>query len=86
VLVAGRLILYVGSGARSLTTFPSMLRDAEADLALALSALARLPRGARRRHLVVERIDGVAVRESVHHGLMKACGFESDYRGLAIGG
>ncbi|MGD8642915.1 MAG: crosslink repair DNA glycosylase YcaQ family protein [Chromatiales bacterium] len=86
VLVAGRLILYAGSGARSLTTFPSMLRDAEADLALALSALARLPRGARRRHLVVERIDGVPVRESIHHARMTACGFESDYRGLTIGG
>ena len=82
ILVQGRPVLYLGPGGRQLLTFTEAVRD-EHELELALRALHRLPRGTRRRALVIEKIDGVPVRESVHFERMRRCGFESDYRGLA---
>jgi len=84
ILVQGRPLLYLGPGGRQLLTFPGSLRDAQ-ELELALQALPHLPRGTRRRTLVIEKIDGVPARESVHSERMRRCGFESDYRGLAAG-
>jgi ATP-dependent Lhr-like helicase len=82
VLVGGRAALYLGPGGRQLLTFPASLRDGH-ELDLALEALHRLPRGTRRRSLVIEKIDGVEVRDSVHFERMRRCGFESEYRGMA---
>jgi ATP-dependent Lhr-like helicase len=82
ILVRGRAVLYLGPGGRQLLTFPGSLHD-ERELDLALKALHRLPRGVRRRSPVIEKIDGVNARESVHFERMRRCGFESEYRGLA---
>jgi ATP-dependent Lhr-like helicase len=82
ILVQGRPLLFVGPGGRQLLTFPETLGD-EYAFELALRALHRLPRGTRRGALVVEKVDGVPVRESVHFERMRRSGFESDYRGLA---
>ena len=83
ILLAGRPVLYVGPRARSLTTFPGSVHD-EPELALALQALARLPRTGDRGYRVIERIDGRPVRESPLYPLLRDCGFESDYRGLGL--
>ena len=82
VLVQGRPVLYVGPGGRQLLTFPAAARH-DHEMVLALKALHRLPRGRRRRALVIEKVDGVPVRESPLAEPMRRCGFESEYRGLA---
>jgi ATP-dependent Lhr-like helicase len=75
-------LLYVGPGARQLITFPGLA--AEGALALALAALARLPRAGRRAPVVVEGIDGVPVHESPWAPALMQSGFRRDYRGLAL--
>ena len=79
VLVGGRPRLYAGAEGRSLLTFA----DAdEESLDLAFAAMAALPRGRRRRALLVERIDEQAARESPHAARLLAAGFTADYGGL----
>lgn len=82
VLVDGAAVLYVGADGRQLTTFPESFRDDESLLTAALQVLAHLPATGRRRHLVVEKVDGVAVRESALCAALLGAGFASDYRGL----
>jgi len=82
VLVDGRPALYVGSGGRRLLTFPDSTAGERGALGLALRALHRLPRGRRRRLLVVEQVDGVSAEASPIYELMRECGFARDYRGL----
>ncbi len=82
ILVRGRPVLYVGPNGRQLSTIGGTDGGDEDALSLAFSALARLPRAGRRRLLTVERVDGVPVNQSPHLAQLKACGFESDYRGL----
>jgi ATP-dependent Lhr-like helicase len=84
VLVQGRALIYLGPGGRQLLTFPTLIRDTH-ELELAVQVLHGLPRGARRRSLVIEKIDGVPVRESIHFELMRRSGFENEYRGMAAG-
>jgi hypothetical protein len=82
ISVRGKPILYLGTKGGQLLTFPAMIRD-EQELELALRALQRVPRQARRGALVLEKVDGVAARESVHFERLRTCGFITDYRGLA---
>jgi ATP-dependent Lhr-like helicase len=82
LLHAGRPLLYLGPGGRQLLTFPETLRDPALQQA-ALRALHDLPRAGRRRSLVIEKIDGVAVDKSPYHEALLQTGFVSDYRGLA---
>jgi Lhr-like helicase len=84
VLLAGACALYVGPGGRQLLTFPDLLGPDDERCSAAFQALRRLPQ-AGRRLLVVERVDGVPVRDTPHYPLLKACGFEPDYRGLVAG-
>ena len=49
----------------------------------AFAALHRLPRGTRRRSLVIEKIDGLAVADSLQREALLQAGFIADYRGLA---
>jgi ATP-dependent Lhr-like helicase len=82
LLHVGRPLLYLGPGGRQLLTFPETLRDPALQQA-ALRALHDLPRAGRRRSLVIEKIDGVAVDKSPYHEALLQTGFVSDYRGLA---
>jgi ATP-dependent Lhr-like helicase len=80
VLVGPDPVLWVGPGARSLVTFDTgAAREA---LPVALGALHELPRSGRRRLLVVEKVDGVAVLESELRPLLAESGFVADYRGM----
>ncbi|MCB1803541.1 MAG: hypothetical protein KDI82_17770, partial [Gammaproteobacteria bacterium] len=79
---AGRPVLYLGPNGRHLVSFPEHLAEVRIAEA-AFTALHALPRQTRRRTLVIEKIDGRAVRESPWHELMLRCGFVADYRGLA---
>lgn len=78
VLVDGRLALYLQPGGRNLLTFAGQLPEPEAQLALALSALARLPPGGR-RHFLVSSVDGVAVQDSPLQALLLQLGFTPEY-------
>ena len=51
--------------------------------ARAFAALHRMPQIRRRGTLIVEKIDGQAVDQSVYREAMLRSGFVSDYRGLA---
>ena len=82
LLDAGLPLLYLTAGGRHLLTFPSGLSDPDR-AAAAFAMLHEIPRTTRRRSLVIEKIDGVPVRESHYAEVMQASGFVSDYRGLA---
>ncbi len=81
VLVDGRLVLYVGPGARHLLTFPEACTGRN-ELRVAFRALHRLPRGRRRGLLVVHKVDGRSAADSPQYALLRECGFAEDYRGL----
>jgi ATP-dependent Lhr-like helicase len=82
LLHQGRPVLYLGANGRQLVTFPANLHDPEIRAA-AFSALIDTPRASRRRALVIEKVDGVAVADSPHREALIAAGFRNDYRGLA---
>ena len=81
ILVAGKPVLYLGSSARALLSFPSSLSETGGELPLALAALGRLPGGARRR-LLIQTIDGQPALQSPLREAMLAAGFASDYDAL----
>jgi ATP-dependent Lhr-like helicase len=82
-LVRGEPVLYAASGGRQLLTLGADREGAGPRLAAALRFLAAVPRPARRRALLVERVDGVPVSRSPLQPLLLACGFQPDYRGLS---
>ena len=79
VLAGGRPVLYAGAEGRTLLSFADV--DEEM-LDLGFAAVASLPRGRRRRALLVERIDEQPARESPHAFRLLAAGFTADYGGL----
>jgi ATP-dependent Lhr-like helicase len=81
ILVAGKPLLYLGSGGRQLTSFPASVTDEGGELALALGALHRVPQGGRKR-LAIRQIDGLPALESSLREPLLAAGFESDYDAL----
>jgi ATP-dependent helicase Lhr and Lhr-like helicase len=81
ILVAGKPLLYLGSGGRQLTRFPASVTDEGGELALALAALHRVPQGGRKR-LAIRQIDGLPALESPLREPLLAAGFESDYDAL----
>ena len=82
LLSAGEPLLYLGANGRQLITFPvQMARPGVA--ARAFAALHRMPQTTRRGTLIVEKIDGQVVADSVYREAMLRSGFVSDYRGLA---
>ena len=81
LLVAGRPRVYVAPGKRQLLTFAAAEGGGQAELEVAFRGLQDFMSGSRKM-LVVEKIDGVPVRDSPHYGLLRACGFQADYRGL----
>ncbi|MCA8960556.1 MAG: winged helix DNA-binding domain-containing protein, partial [Planctomycetes bacterium] len=83
VLVRGALRLFAGSRGRQLITFESD-EPVDAELDLAVAALARLPREWSGR-MTVETIDQVPVRESKLGARLLAHGFEASYKGYARG-
>ena len=85
VLVQGKPVLYIGPRARRLLTFPDQVTAERGDWELAFSAIAKLPSAARRGYMMVEKIDGLPVSQSQHFQRMLQCGFQRDYRGLAVG-
>jgi ATP-dependent Lhr-like helicase len=85
ILVAGKPALYLGAGGRHLMTFPRCFSAEGGELELALSALRRLPRRGRRRHLLVQVIDGEPATRSSLREAMLAAGFEPDYDALTPG-
>ncbi len=84
-LVQGKPVLYIGPRARQLLTFPDQVMAGRGDWELAFSAMAKLPSAARRGYMMVEKIDGLPVSQSPHFHRMLQCGFQRDYRGLAVG-
>mgnify|MGYP001814568216 FL=1 len=82
ILVAGKPVLYLSAGGRHLTTFPGSFSEQGGELGLALAALRCLPRGGRRRHLLVQTIDGEPAIRSFLREAMLAAGFEPDYDAL----
>ena len=82
ILVEGKAVLYLGPGGRHVLTFPEMASEDRGELAAALRSLHRLPRAGRRGLLTIQKVDGVPVAESTHYPLIRACGFERDYRGV----
>jgi ATP-dependent Lhr-like helicase len=81
VLVRGEPVVYLAPGGRQVLTFRRP-GDARAELALALRALAGLPRAGRRRTLTVEQVDGLPAAHSPLRAVFLEAGFEPDYRGL----
>jgi ATP-dependent helicase Lhr and Lhr-like helicase len=81
ILVAGKPVLYLGPGGRSLTSFPASLGDCR-ELALALDALRTLS-GHGRKRLLIRQIDGLPALGSPLRGALLAAGFESDYDALS---
>lgn len=84
ILVAGKLVLYLGPGGRSLISFPGSLTSDGAELSLALGALGGLS-GQGRRRLLIRQIDGLPALESPLRGALLSVGFESDYDALSPG-
>ena len=82
ILHLGRPVLYLGPNGRQLLTFPGNGVDPEVR-ASAFTALHHIPRRGRRGSLIIEKVDGLPVRESPHYAEMLDCGFVKDYRGLA---
>ena len=77
-------MLYVAPGGKQILTFPAVADD-EVSLCAAFAALAKLPRGGRRRPLVVEKVDNIAAHASPHLALLTEAGFRRDYRGMTPG-
>jgi ATP-dependent Lhr-like helicase len=82
ILVAGKAVLYLGSGGRSLTSFPVSITGEGGELGPALAALRGLS-GKGRKRLLIRQIDGLAALESPLRGVLMAAGFEPDYDALS---
>ena len=80
MLARGRPILWVGSNASSLITFPETIRDEEGSLDVAIEMLRHLPKA--RGMLVIRKVDGVEVTDSPMLPRFLEAGFATDYRGL----
>jgi ATP-dependent Lhr-like helicase len=83
VLVAGRPVLYVAAGGRQVLTFPGSCTDQGGELALALTALHRLPH---RRRLAIRELDGIAAPGSPLREAVEAAGFVLDEQALVPAG
>jgi ATP-dependent helicase Lhr and Lhr-like helicase len=84
IMLNGRPILYVAPRGRGLLIFPHPDRPLEEILPIVLPALRQLPRrGGRPGRIRIEEIAGVPAEKSPYLGLMRRCGFEPSYRGLA---
>ena len=81
ILVGGKPVLYLGSSARALSSFPSSMTADGGELPLALAALGRLSGGGRRR-LLIQTIDGQPARQTPLREALLAAGFASDYDAL----
>ncbi|HEX4778551.1 MAG TPA: DEAD/DEAH box helicase [Acidimicrobiia bacterium] len=79
VLRAGAPVAYLERGGRSVVTFPTGIGPSGW-----VDALARLVKDGRLRQLEIQRIDGVAVRESPAAEALRAAGFRDGYRGLIL--
>ncbi len=75
-------MIYVAAGGRQILSFPNADSTDSGELALALTALHRLPSGGRRR-LLIQHIDGLPALESPLREPLLAAGFEADYDALA---
>ena len=82
MLLAGRLLLWLGPRGRQLLCFSTDAED-RANRRLAFGALHRLGRWGRRGRLVIEQINGRPALESGLRTELLEAGFESDGRGLA---
>jgi ATP-dependent Lhr-like helicase len=82
ILVAGKAVLYLGPGGRSLTSFPGSVTAEGRELGPALVALCGLS-GKGRKRLLIRQIDGLAALESPLRGALLAAGFEPDYDALS---
>lgn len=82
ILVAGKLVLYLGPGGRSLISFPGSLTPEGRELDPALRALHGLP-GKGRKRLLIRHIDGLPAAESPLRSALLTAGFEPDYDALA---
>ncbi len=80
MLARGRPVLWVGSNASSLITFPETIRDEEGSLDAAIEMLRHLPKA--RGMLVIRKVDGVDVTNSPMLPRFLEAGFATDYRGL----
>ncbi|MEL7447812.1 MAG: DEAD/DEAH box helicase [Pseudomonadota bacterium] len=82
ILARGRPVLYAGSRARNVMSFPETVRLEPGALNAAINALRRLPRGYSKGILTIEKIDGIASADSplLQHFSQNA--FVLDYRGL----
>lgn len=82
ILVAGRPVLYLAAGGRSLISFPASSTPGGGELTLALEALRSLS-GQGRKRLLIRQIDGRPALESPLREVLLVAGFESDYDSLA---
>lgn len=82
ILVAGKAVLYLGTGGRQLTSFPTSIDDRGGELGLALAALLRAPRQGRGKRLAIQVIDGRPALESPLRAALLAAGFEPDVDAL----
>ncbi|MGE5154893.1 MAG: DEAD/DEAH box helicase, partial [Bdellovibrio bacteriovorus] len=82
ILVAGKAVLYLGPGGRSLTSFPGSQTPEGRELEPALRALHGLS-GKGRKRLLIRQIDGLPAVESPLRPALLAAGFEPDYDALA---
>jgi ATP-dependent Lhr-like helicase len=82
VLVAGKAVLYLGPGGRSLTSFPGSVTVEGRELGPALVALCGLS-GKGRKRLLIRQIDDLSALESPLRGALLAAGFEPDYDALS---
>jgi ATP-dependent Lhr-like helicase len=82
VIDAGRLVLYLERGARSLLTFGPF--DEEETAARAVAVLGTLVADGRLRTLQVERIDGAPAASSSLRPRFDVLGFRPAYRGLVL--
>lgn len=81
-LVGGRPAVYLAPNGHQLLTFAAAAARSQAELEIAFRGLQSLGQGNRRRVIVVEKVDGILVRNSPHYALLRTCGFAVDYRGL----
>ncbi|MEM9533857.1 MAG: DEAD/DEAH box helicase, partial [Pseudomonadota bacterium] len=82
LLGRGRPLVYVARQGRSLITFPAEISQQPGALPAAIERLRHLPRTGRRGMLVVEKIDGQAVKDSALLEAFREAGFTLDYGGL----
>ncbi|MFL5755070.1 MAG: hypothetical protein ACJ77N_02115, partial [Chloroflexota bacterium] len=84
VLVDGIAALYLERGGSTLQTFPAA--DDPETLSPAVDGLARLVTSGRARELVIRKVDGAPVSESLVRQRLLEAGFLAGYRGLTLRG